>query len=141
MRLPLALLVALLALVPGLAPASGGESKPAPAPGQPIYLPLGEAFVVNVADPNRRRLRFMQVDVQVMTHRPEVAAALEANQPPVRDAMIMLLAHQDSETMTSIEGRERIRQEAQGVLQQVLQEVAGLEEGVEAVYFTDFVIQ
>lgn len=109
------------------------------AKAQAIYLPL-DSFVVNLRDTGRR-VRFMQVSVQVMTHEPEVIEAIKGNMPPVRDAMIMLLAHQTTETMGHVEGRERIRQEAQTAIQQVLADVAGLQKGVEAVYFTDFVVQ
>lgn len=110
-----------------------GEQKKA------IYHAMDPAFVVNVND--GARTHFMQIKVQLMTRNPEVIGKIEANQPPLRDAMIMLLAHQSGETMRSVQGREKVRQQALKEVQKVLQEVAGVKQGVEAVYFTDFVIQ
>ncbi len=118
--------------------AESGE-KTEIAPGEAKYLPL-KSFVVNLKAEGRR-MHFMQVSVQVMTRDDKVAKAIEDNMPPVRDALLMLLAHQSRETMSHVEGRERIRREAQGAIQQVLADVAGIEEGVNAVYFTDFVVQ
>lgn len=140
-KLPFLLLAALLlgGLPPSFAASGGGESEH--VAGQPTYLPLEPAFVVNVQDASRRRPRFMQVTVQVMTREPKVSAAIEENMPPIRDAMIMLLAHQDGGAMATVEGREKVRLEAQSAIQHVLAEIAGLQTGVEAVYFTDFVIQ
>jgi flagellar FliL protein len=108
--------------------------------GKAIYLPLEPSFVVNLQS-DARRVHFMQIAVQVMTHNGKVVSAIENNMPPVRDAMIMLLAHQDARTMSDAAGRETVRQAAQSTLQGVLSEIAGIEQGIEAVYFTDFVVQ
>lgn len=109
------------------------------APKKAIYHAMEPAFVVNVEDGSRTH--FMQIKVQLMTRNPEVIAKIEENQPPLRDAMIMLLAHQTGETMRSVQGREQVRQQALKEAQAVLEEVAGVKKGIEAVYFTDFVIQ
>ena len=95
--------------------------------------------MVNIKEGNKNR--YMQVKVQAMTRDEKVSAAIEANMPALSHAMIMLLAHQDGATMRDIQSREKVRMQALTDLQQVLLEVAGLAEGLEAVYFTDFVIQ
>lgn len=109
-------------------------------PKKPIYFAMEPPFVVNVND-DGRRTHFMQITVQLMSYQPEVIAKAEENQPPLRDAMIMLLAHQSGETMRSVQGREKVRQEALEDARKVMQKVAGVKKGIEAVYFTDFVIQ
>lgn len=108
-------------------------------PKKALYISIADKFVVNVQDGKRRR--FMQVKVQVMTRDEKVSAAIEGNLPALSHAMIMLLTHQDAATMRDIQGREKVRMQALTELQQVLNEVAALGEGLEAVYFTDFVIQ
>ncbi|MCW8919643.1 MAG: flagellar basal body-associated FliL family protein [Gammaproteobacteria bacterium] len=130
--LPLALI--LLATSPSLLLAEEKE-----APKKALYLPLADKFVVNVQD--GKRMRFMQVKVQVMTREERVFDAIGEHLPALNHAVIMLLSHQDADTMRSAQGREQVRIEAQREMQQVLAEVAGLGEGLEAVYFTDFVIQ
>jgi flagellar protein FliL len=104
-----------------------------------IYYPMDPPFVVNLNEGSR--MHFMQITVQLMSRDPEVIAAVEANQPPLRDALIMLLSHQTGETMRGVMGREEVRKQALIDVQKVLAKVAGVKKGLEAVYFTDFVIQ
>jgi flagellar protein FliL len=104
-----------------------------------IYYAMDPPFVVNLNE--GARMHFMQITVQLMSRDPAVIAAIEANQPPLRDALIMLLSHQTGETMRGVMGREEVRKQALIDVQKVLAEVAGVKKGLDAVYFTDFVIQ
>lgn len=134
----LALLLSLLLVtlpLQGVRAAEGNEG-----PGKALYFAMEPAFVVNIQG-DGRRTHFMQIKVQIMSRDPAVIAKIEENQPPLRDAMIMLLAHQSGETMRSVQGREQVRAQALQDIQKVMLEVAGLKRGIEAVYFTDFVIQ
>ena len=115
------------------------EEEAKEAPKKAVYHAISDKFVVNIKEGNKNR--YMQVKVQAMTRDENVSAAIEANMPALSHAMIMLLAHQDGATMRNIQSREKVRMQALTDLQQVLLEVAGLAEGLEAVYFTDFVIQ
>jgi flagellar FliL protein len=132
----LLLTITLLLFVLPFAPLHAEEGD---APKKPIYLSLAKKFVVNVQD--GAKSRFMQVKVQVMSREETVIQAIEGNLPAFSHAMIMLLSHQNAATMSNIQEREKVRMQALTELQQVLQEVAGLSNGLEAVYFTDFVIQ
>ena len=107
--------------------------------GKPIYYAMEPAFVVNLNE--GPRMHFMQITVQFMSHDQAVIDAVDANQPPLRDALIMLLSHQTGETMRSVQGREDVRKQALNDVRKVLAEVAGVKKGLDAVYFTDFVIQ
>jgi flagellar protein FliL len=104
-----------------------------------IYYPMEPAFVVNLNE--GPRMHFMQITVQLMSRDEAVIAAIEANQPPLRDAIIMLLSQQSGETMRSVQGREEVRKQALSDTRKALAEVAGVKKGLEALYFTDFVIQ
>lgn len=131
----LTLMLSLLLLAAPLHAEEGEE-----VPKKAIYYPMAPAFVVNVED--GPRTHFMQITVQLMTRDPEVIDKVEVNQPPLRHAMIMLLGHQSAETMRSVQGREQVRQEALAEVRRVMKEVAGVKASkIEAVYFTDFVIQ
>lgn len=115
-------------------------SHPALSSGQTsIYHAIDPAFVVNIQD--GARPRFMQVKVQVMTYDQKVPAQLTTHMPAIRHAMILLLSAQTGDTMRNALEREQVRAQSQAVLQQTLTEVSGLDGGVEAVYFTDLVIQ
>jgi flagellar FliL protein len=130
-----------LLLAVSLAPAAGSAASPSRSSGSDGYLGL-EPIVVNVAD--GRRVRFMQVKMQLMAKDPKVQEAIEIHMPVVRDRLIMLLAHQDAVALRRLEGREALRQEALLAVQSVVSEVTvsyGSPAEVEGVYFTDFVIQ
>lgn len=138
-----ALLMLLLPLAASAAPRSGDTDK---STGSGPYLAM-EPFVVNVQD--GARLRFMQVKVQLMSTNPQVLEVLKANLPPLRDAILMLLSHQNAETLQSIEAREALRAEALTASIKVFAQLTGADPNapapavppVEAVYFTDFIIQ
>jgi len=132
LALYLSSLLCLGALSPALA--AGGSASKASGP----YLSL-TPFVVNVAE--GRRMRFMQVETQVMVRDSGLRSVIEHNMPAVRDAFILLLADQSVEAMRTIEGREKLRHEALAMLQAVLGQFTRYAAGVEAIYFTDFVIQ
>jgi flagellar FliL protein len=137
-----ALLLWLLPLAGAAAPAAGDPDK---STGSGPYFAM-EPLVVNVRD--GARLRFMQVKMQLLSNDPRVLSALKANVPPLRDAMIMLLAHQEAERVQTMEGREALRAQALAAAQQVFGRVTGVDPqaspaaaGIEAIYFTDFIIQ
>lgn len=114
------------------------------------YLEL-EKFVVNVRD--KSRMRFMQVKVQVLASDPVIRGAVETHMPAVRDTLVMLLSEQNAASMRSAAGREEVREAALTAVQQVMGEfISGGADGtgedaetpshgIEALYFTDFVIQ
>ena len=107
------------------------------------YLAIDPPIVVNLVNPGSPR--FMQVKVQVMSHDPKVLAAIKGNMPPIRDALIMLLSAQTADAMYDVQNREKVRQQALDAIRKVLEQVAGIksdgQHGVEALYFTDFIIQ
>lgn len=123
----------LLTLLLALSQTSLADERP------PIYHAIEPAFVVNINDGSRPR--FMQLKLQVMTREQTVIPHLESHQAAIRHAMIMLLSSQDGDTMRNAAAREPIRAQALAILQQTLAEVSGLQEGLEAVYFTDLIIQ
>ncbi|MGM0593613.1 MAG: flagellar basal body-associated FliL family protein [Pseudomonadota bacterium] len=132
---PMRILLLLLPLLLFTLPLHAEEEKREKA----IYHPLEPAFVVNVEEGQRKR--FMQIKVQLMTRDKSLIDKIDAHLPPLRHAMIMLLAHQSTETMRSTQGREEVRQQALLEVQRVMREVAGVKKGIEGLYFTDFVIQ
>lgn len=141
MRSVIALLLALSLI--GLSPQTlaeeekeGEETSP---PKKALYLALSPPFVVNLSSGSKRR--FMQVKAQLMSYDSDIIDAIKHHMPAVRHTMLMLLAHQTAATMYDVQAREALRQQALDDLRKVLDEQAGIKEGLEALYFTDFVIQ
>ncbi len=102
------------------------------------YLPLDPPFVVNLENPTEAR--FLQVSMEVMTRDAQVVEDIKRHMPAIRHHLVLLLSSQNYATLASAEGKERIRAEALAAVQKILQEHTG-KPGVEALYFTGFVMQ
>ncbi len=138
----------------GMLPAGGGGDHAAVAEGQDsddeegdghgsenmpaIYIPIDPAFVVNFA--SQGRARFLQITVEVMTRDPKVPEHVEQHLPVIRNNLMLLFSSQTYDSVSTLEGKETLREEALAVIQQVLEDETG-DPGVEAVYFTSFVMQ
>lgn len=109
-----------------------------PEQGEVVYIPLDPAFTVNLQ--GSTRTRFLQANVQVVTHEPRMAELVVKHMPVIRNALVMLLSSKDAEDLDSREGKESLRAEALAAIQEVLREETG-SVGVEGVFFTSFVMQ
>ncbi len=106
--------------------------------GPPLYHALEPAFVVNL--PPGGKTKMMQIQVQLMTRKPEMLEFLKHNDPMIRHSLLALFSVQNADNLREREGKEKLQQE---VLVEV-QKVADAENSpgeVEAVYFTGFVMQ
>lgn len=112
--------------------------KAAPTAAEPIYITMDPPFVVNMTD--GRAVRFLQVQIDLMTRKDSVVKKLEKYDPRIRNDLIMLFSNVTREDIQSREGRELLQQSALAAVNQVLQDETG-SAGVEAVYFTKFVMQ
>lgn len=102
-------------------PRSGGQVLPLP----PI--------TVNISDPSGRRYLKLGMEVEVNA---DVSAALQANSPKIRDAIIMLLAGKTFSDISSPDGKVLLKAEVAARLNQIL----GAQRVIR-VYFTDFVVE
>ncbi len=103
-----------------------------------VYIPIDPAFVVNFA--SQGRARFLQITVEVMTRDPMVPEYIAQHLPVIRNNLMLLFSSQTYDSVNTLEGKEALREEALSVIQEILQEETG-DAGVEAVYFTSFVMQ
>jgi flagellar protein FliL len=105
----------------------------------PLYVALDPPFVVNFeGDP---LVRFLQVAVQVMTRDPPTVELLKANDPAVRNDLLLLLGNQKSTELGTRDGKEHLRADALTAIRHVIESAGGKPAKVEAVYFTSFVMQ
>jgi flagellar FliL protein len=103
------------------------------------YLKFDPPFVVNFE--NRGMVRFLQVSVEVMTRDPATAELIRMHDPKLRNDLLMLLGSQTYETISTREGKEKLRGEALQVVHDVITAEGGKPETVEQLYFTSFVMQ
>ncbi len=104
----------------------------------PQYLDMSPAFVVNLQDD--QAMRYLQIEIQVMTRDLKAAEEIKANIPRLRNTLMMLFAQQHAKDLITREAKEALQQQALEQVQAVMKEETG-SPGIEAVYFTNFVIQ
>lgn len=104
----------------------------------PLYVALDPPFVVNFE--GEQPVRFLQITVQVMTRDPATVEILKANDPVVRNDLLMLFANQKYEVVATRAGKEKLRSDALAAIRHIV-ESGGNAEHVEQVYFTSFVMQ
>jgi flagellar protein FliL len=122
----------------------GSASHPASAPkvapaAPPVYLALDPPFVVNFD--SGESVRFLQITVQLMSRDPATIELLKANDPVVRNDLLLLFGNQKYAVLSTREGKEGLRTQALASVRRVISGAGGHPERVEAVYFTSFVMQ
>jgi flagellar FliL protein len=126
-----------LAASPGAA--HGGTGHPAASVKlPPLYQPIEPAFIVNFED--QGVLRYLQIGLSVMTRDKLIIDAINNHMPQIRNDLILLFANQNMETLGTNEGKEKLRTQAMEKVQAVLTKETG-SPGIEAIYFTAFVLQ
>lgn len=114
--------------------AAGHDTSKAP----PLYQTMEPSFVVNLDEADHAR--FLQVQVEVMARESEALEAVGRYNPRIRNALLMLFSQQHVAELGSREGKEKLQASVLAEIQNVLRDETG-HPGVEAVYFTSFVMQ
>lgn len=120
--------------------------------GKANYYEVKPPITVNL---QAATIRYIQVKIQLMSREVHTLEKIEANKPAILDTLITLITAQDLATMQNVTTREKVRTEALKRIQELLKNIAGIVpgevigkgedaktiRGVEALYFTDFVVQ
>jgi flagellar protein FliL len=116
------------------------KGKKAAEPKLPAqYVKLDPPFVVNFEA--KGLMRFLQVTVEVMTRDPATKDIMEKNNPMIRNDLIMLFGSQTYDTISTREGKEKLRTDALATVGKVIKSEGGDDKKVEQLYFTSFVMQ
>ena len=113
---------------------SVGKAEAAP----PIYHPLDPPFLANL--PPGGKAKMLQAAVRIQTHDPALVGFLKQNDPMVRHHLLGLFGSQDAANLMTRAGREQLQADAQAIIAKLVHDNGG-EGTVEAVYFTQFVLQ
>ncbi len=103
-----------------------------------VYVSLNPAFTVNFQEPGKHR--FLQIALEAMTRDPAMEDHIRRHSPMIRNKLVLLFGSKTAEDLSSREGKEKLQAETLQALQDILEKEAGAK-GVEAVYFTSFVMQ
>ncbi len=127
-------------LLLGRASANHKVAHAAPKPSGPaLYVSLDPPFVTNFeAD---QAVRFLQLSAQVMTHDAATVDLIKANDPVIRNDLLLLFSNQKYADIATSQGKEKLRSEALDAVRKVVADNGGEPDRVEAVYFTSFVMQ
>jgi len=140
-----------LAAVVLLAGSGGGywwftmQSKPAATPTSasaklPLqFYALDPPFVANFE--GTQAFRFLQVSVRIATRSNDTMLLIKANEPIVRNDLLMLFSQQDAEKLSFAAGKQQLRDEALTQVRNAVKTVGGKPETVESVLFTSLVMQ
>ncbi|MDH5632759.1 MAG: flagellar basal body-associated FliL family protein [Gammaproteobacteria bacterium] len=114
----------------------GKDAAPAPVA---MYVPLDPPFIVNFSSPGKR-MRFLQLAMQVSTFKQPVADAVNLHMPAIRNSLVLIIGSETLESLSSMEGKEALRVKIHEAINAIVKQHTG-EDGVESVYFTGFVMQ
>jgi flagellar protein FliL len=122
-------------------PATDAEHKEAEAApkGPPQYVALDPPFVVNFQ--GQSNVRFLQISVQLMTRDLPTVEEMKANDPAIRNDLLLLFGNQKYDSISTLEGKESLRNQALETVRKIVKDNGGEPKLIEAVYFTSFVMQ
>lgn len=121
------------------APAEEGEEG-AVVEQQAIYLPLKPPFVINYGGAGR--LRYLKTEVSVRVTTIDAANSIRTHMPFVRNDLLMLFASQTNKTVSSQEGKEKIRADALERIRDIVErEQSTPRDQVVEVFFNNFIVQ
>jgi flagellar protein FliL len=103
-----------------------------------VYLPLEPVFVVNFQDDDATR--YLQVGVTVMSHDPAAVQAMKDNDPVIRNALVILFSSQTFAELSNTAGKQKLQAQALTAVRKIVVDKIG-KPGVDALYFTSFVMQ
>lgn len=118
--------------------AEGAEAESAKPISKPVYIGISPSFVVNLQ--GTRPMRFLMVEVELMSRSDDAKDTVKEYLPTVRHELNMLFSVQSADSIASLEDRQRLQQEALDTVNAVFQS-EGLDTQVDGVYFTKFVVQ
>ena len=121
-------------------PAKAEKDQTADAAKPEIYLALTPVFVVTFREGDTDALRYLQVGVTLMAHDQKALDVAKEADPVVRDALVSLFSSQKFDVVTGTAGREKLQADALVSVRKIVQKRLG-RPGVDALYFTSFVIQ
>ena len=105
---------------------------------EPVYFSMVPAFVANFTD--KTGVRYLQTSIDILVTDALVIDDIKKHNPLIRNNLLLLIGSQTTDVITTREGKQRLRNDILKEIQKIMKEKTG-EPGVEAVYFTSFVVQ
>jgi len=110
----------------------------AEGPKPALFYAFDPPLVVNFED--EQAIRFLQVQVEVMSRDPAVVDAVAKNAPIIRNNLMLLFSNRPFASLMTREGKETLRKEALAEVKAIVKRESG-SDAVEDLLFTSFVVQ
>ena len=104
------------------------------------YITLSPPFVGNYGLDGSPKLKVFKADISLRVTGDLAAKAVKANDPLIRNQLVGLFAQQTSATLSSVEAKEKLRQEALKQIQQVMSDETG-KPMVDDLLFNNLIVQ
>ena len=130
------MLLALSMPVVALAEEGGKEEDP----NKVAYVALTPPFVGNYALDGSPKLHVYKADVALRVSGAEAQKAVKKNEPLIRNQLVALFTQQTLDSMSNVDSKEKLRQEALKQVQQVMNDEEG-KPVVEDLLFNNFIAQ
>ncbi|MEM7611758.1 MAG: flagellar basal body-associated FliL family protein [Pseudomonadota bacterium] len=104
-----------------------------------LYEGIHPPLLINFTD-DRGKARFLQISLELMTYDQAVVDAVKAHGAVIRNNLILLYGDIDYNSVVTRDGKSRMLEQAHEEINKILVDKTG-QEGVEAVYFTNLVVQ
>lgn len=103
------------------------------------FVALDPPFVVNFQ--GQQTVRFLQIEVRLSSRELETVELMKANEPVIRNDLLMLFGAQDAAELATREGKEKLRAESLALVRKIVKAEQGKPDTVDNVFFTSFVMQ
>jgi flagellar FliL protein len=129
-------------LVLSLPMVATAKEAPKEGEGPPVvsYVSMSPPFVGNYALDGSPKLHVYKADVALKVTGPEAAAAVKKQDPLIRNQLVALFAQQTVDSLSNVESKEKLRQEALKQVQQVMNDEEG-KPVVEDLLFNNLIVQ
>lgn len=124
---------------PDAAPEAGLKLPEKTTKGKANYYNITPSFIINVLSRDDKR-HYIQFDISIMTRDSSLFYKLEHHDPVIKSVVLTVASSQSYESLATIQGREKFRDELLGELRTRLEELTG-SKGVEEVLFTKFIME
>lgn len=129
-----------LALTLPVSAAMAEEGKEEGGAPKVSYITLSPPFVGNYALDGSPRLHVYKADVALRVTGTEAEAAVKHQDPLIRNQLVALFSQQTVESLSNVESKEKLRQEALKQVQQVMTSEEG-KPMVEDLLFNNLIVQ
>lgn len=139
------LLLAVIAL--GVFMLTGGNDTKEPtrtesaARPDPIYYSIDDPFIVNFSEQSNGAVRYLQVKMKLMARSQAVIDKVKMHLPAIQHELLVLLYSQKYDDLQSSEGTRALQQACLQTINRIIQSETSMEDELEAVYFTSFIMQ